>query len=131
MAEEKPAAASNAAPAKSVAASSGDDGIFGALCYIIAVLVPLFVLFTDKKTNKFLAFHAWQSLLVTVVFIVLSIPISIVAGILAITTGIGGLCIFPFYLLIVVVVLFLAWKAYEGEQYGLPVLGDFAKKQVK
>jgi uncharacterized membrane protein len=125
MAEEKPAPKS---------ASGGDDNIFGALCYIIAILVPLFVLFTDKKSNKLLAFHAWQSLLLTVVWIVLWFGLTAVTLVASVVTmGVGGLlgCLFiPLMLVMVIIVLLLAYKAYLGEKYKLPIIGNFAEKQA-
>lgn len=120
--------------AKPAAGGSSDDSkLIGALCYIIGILVPLFVLLTDKKSDKFLVFHAWQSLLLSVVFIVLW------GGLTAVTfvasfTGIGALiaCLFaPLGLVMLLAVLVLAYKAYQGEKYKIPVLGDFAEKQVK
>jgi uncharacterized membrane protein len=118
--EEKPAAAG----------SSSDRNLFGALCYIIGVLVPLFVLFTDKKKDKFLAFHAWQSLILTVVMFVVYMGVGILAVILTIVTGIGGMCLLPLYFVPLLAVLFLAYKAYLGVMYKLPAIGDFAEKQA-
>jgi uncharacterized membrane protein len=43
-----------------------------------------------------------------------------------VTFGIGGLC-FP---LILIGFLYLAYKAYQGERFVLPVVGEFAEKQM-
>ncbi len=113
---------------------SGDNKLIGVLCYIIGILVPLFVLFTEKKSDKFLAFHAWQSLLFTVVAMVLwfgLVAITIVASV--VTMGVGGFlgCLFvPLGLVLVVVDLYAAYKAYLGEMYKMPLIGDFAMKQA-
>ena len=128
MPEEKQKAA---APAQS---GASDDGLFGALCYIIIVLVPLFVLFTEKKSNKFLAFHAWQSLIFSVLWIAVWIGLSVVTLVAGAVSGVGALvgCLFlPLFAVIVIVGLFAAYKAYQGEKYKLPIIGDFAEKQVK
>jgi uncharacterized membrane protein len=114
--------------------ASGDDNLFGALCYIIGVLVPLFVLFTDKKSNKFLAFHAWQSLILSVVVFVVFFGVGIVVGVLSVISGGLGLvlsCVYPImWLAVLCAMLFSAYKAYLGEKYKLPILGDFAEKQA-
>ncbi len=142
MPEEKsPKAAPAPAEKKAAPASGGSDDtkLIGALCYIIGIIVPLYVLLTEKKNDKFLAFHAWQSLLITVVwFVVYSIIMvgTLVLGFaLAFVTAGFGTMIIPCVMLVVLLVLlvmivFLAWKAYQGERYKLPVLGDFAEKQA-
>jgi uncharacterized membrane protein len=113
---------------------SSDSKLFGALCYIIGILVPLFVLFTEKKNDKFLAFHAWQSLILTVIMFVLwggLVAATIVLSV--VTMGIGGLvgCLFvPLALVFLVAVLLVAYKAYLGEMYKLPLIGDFAMKRA-
>ncbi len=127
---EKKAAAAEPAPSH-----SSDSNLFAALCYLISFLVPLFVLFTEKKNDKYVAFHAYQDLLLTAVMIVYFIAVVILSAILTAVTfmvgGIGGFCILPLMLLPLVVVVFMAWKAYEGERYKLPVIGDMAEKYVK
>lgn len=123
MPEEKP----KAAPASS---GGSEDRLLAALCYIITILVPLFVIFTDKKSNKFLAFHAWQSLLLTVVMFVVFAGLSMVVMVLTMVTGFGGICLMPVYFVPLVVFLFIAWKAYQGEKYMLPTLGEYAEKQA-
>ncbi|MFH1521281.1 MAG: DUF4870 domain-containing protein [Candidatus Micrarchaeota archaeon] len=113
--------------------SGGEDNLFGALCYIITLWVPLFVLFTDKKTNKFLAFHAWQSLILSVVWVVVFGGFSVITGILTVFSGIGALLsclLFPLGGVALLAHLFLAYKAYQGETYKLPIVGEFAEKQV-
>jgi len=129
---------------KGKAATGGDDNkLIGALCYIpilfIGILAALYILLTEKKKDKFLAFHAWQSLLLTVVIIVvfpvLAIVIGIVSMVLAtVTGGLGGLimpCVFlPLTLAMLIAFCYLAYKAYKGEMYKLPVIGPFAEKQA-
>jgi len=123
MAEEK----------KGVAKSS-DSNLFGALCYIIGVIVPLFVLFTEKKNDRFLAFHAWQSLALTVGMTVVWVGFMVVLTVLAVVSGgIAGIlsCLMlPLMLVILLLVLYAAYKAYLGEKYKLPIIGDFAEKQA-
>jgi len=135
MAEEKATepkkAEAKAAPKP--AAKAGDDNIIAAACYIIGILVPLFVLFTEKKENKFLAYHAWQSLMLSAVLIVVWVGLGILVGVLAFATaGFGGIlgCLYlPLLLVTAAVVLMPAYKGYLGEMYKLPVIGDLAEKE--
>jgi uncharacterized membrane protein len=116
-------------------ASSNDDGIFAALCYILGIIVPLFILFTEKKQNKFLAFHAWQSLIFSVIwFVVFFIGAIGITVISFVTMGFGGIlsCFFlPVALVVFCAMLFVAYKAYLGEKYKLPIIGDMAEKQAE
>jgi uncharacterized membrane protein len=114
--------------------ASSDDNIFGALCYILGIIVPLFVLFTEKKSNKFLAFHAWQSIALTVLAVAIIFGASIVITVLTIVSGgiasVLGCLLLPIDLVVFCAVLFTAYKAYLGEKYKLPIIGDFAEKQA-
>ena len=113
---------------------SSDSKLFGALSYIIAVLVPLFVLFTEKKNDKFLAFHAWQSLFLSVAWFAIFVVAEFVVFVIGIISGGLGFVLNCVVLLVALVaaveVLFAAYKAYMGEMYRLPIIGDFAAKQA-
>lgn len=117
------------------AAGTSENKLLAALCYIIAVLVPLFVIFTEKKNDKFLAFHAWQSLLYSIAWIVVFFLLSILIGVVSVATaGIGTLlgCLYiPVSAVAFLYGLFLAYKAYQGEKIMAPVIGEYAQKQVK
>lgn len=139
MAGEKAEAKQTAAPSK----SGIDDNLLGALCYIpiifIGLIVSLYVLLTEKKQNRFLAFHAWQALLLMVIMSIICVGLIMVLGVmsmvLAVFTAGFGMLLMPcvgLVLLVVLLVVFLfpAWKAYQGERYKLPVIGDFAEKQA-
>lgn len=114
------------------APSVSENKVLAALGYFpLAVLIPLFVIFTDKKKDKFLAFHAWQSLILAVAAFVVLVGASILT-VVPIIGAIIALCGVPILLLaIAVIFLFLAYKAYKGEKYMLPTVGEFAQKQVK
>lgn len=111
-------------------AAGSDSNLFGALCYIIGVLVPLFVLFTEKKNDKTLVFHAWNSLFFTVAIIIYLIGLSIVGAVLGFVFPPLACIVIPLWFLPFLVLLFLAWKAYQGEKYMLPVIGEMANKQA-
>jgi uncharacterized membrane protein len=90
----------------------------------------LYVLLTEKKNDKFALFHAWQALILLVVVIVYVVGLMIVGLILGAIFPPAACIVFPLWLVPLVVALFAAWKAYQGEKYLLPVLGSFADKQA-
>ncbi len=119
---------------------SDESKLFGALCYIIGIIVPLFVLFTEKKKDKFLAFHAWQSLIFAVALMVIFFGLAIILGILGFIPGVNVIVIplagllscltFPLMIVVAIYVLFMAYKAYMGEKYKIPTIGDMAEKRA-
>lgn len=94
---------------------TSDDKLFAALCYLpfIFPLVSILVLFLqDKKNRPFIRLHAVQSLSVGLVLFVLS----------GITACSGFLVTIP-------IMLYFAYKAYQGEAFTIPVITDFIKNQ--
>ena len=102
-----------------------DENIEAALSYLLGFLTGI-LFFVLEKDSKFVKFHAMQSIAVFVALYVINFVLGIV---LAIT--IVGLMLFPLiYLIELILWILLMYKAYKGEKYKLPVVGDFAEKQV-
>jgi uncharacterized membrane protein len=121
-----------AAPAQSSASapSAGmTDNLAAALSYIWIVGL-IFLLIEPYNKNRFVRFHAFQSVFYGVAWMILWFGIHIVFAIMPFL----GLLILPIYALIglggFVYWLFLAFKAYNNEQYKIPVIGDMAAKQA-
>ncbi len=113
---------SKPAPSTPSSGASDEERLWGALCYVFPVLMFILVYVTeDKKKSKFIFFHAWQSLLLGLGTWVAAMVVAVV------TFGIGGLC-FP---LLLIMFLYFAYKAYQGERFVLPVVGEYAEKQMK
>jgi uncharacterized membrane protein len=100
-----------------------------ALSYIWIVGL-IFLLIEPYNKNRFVRFHAFQSVFYGVAWMILWFGIHIVFAIMPFL----GLLILPIYALIglggFVYWLFLAFKAYNNEQYKIPVIGDMAAKQA-
>lgn len=97
--------------------------IAGLLCYVLGWVTGLIFIILEKE-NKFVRFHAMQSIVVfgaiTVVDIILGyIPI------------IGTAIAYIIGLLALVLWIVLMLKAYQGQMFKLPIAGEFAEKQVK
>jgi uncharacterized membrane protein len=108
---------------KTTTALGIDENIEGLLCYVLGFITGILFLILEKE-NKFVRFHAMQS---TATFIILFV-VSIVFGIIPFI----GWVISPLiWLLSLILWLLLMYKAYKGEKYKLPVVGDFAESQVK
>ena len=105
------------------------------LSYVLGWLTGL-IFFLLEKDNKFVKFHAIQSMIVFGALFVLQIGIGMFMWIFAmmrlgfmipVISFITGL----FYLVSIVLWVILMVKAYQGEMFKLPIAGDIAEKQVK
>ena len=99
-----------------------EQNIAGLLCYLAGWITGL-IFFLIEKENKFVRFHAMQSIItfggLTVLFMVLGfIPI------------LGWMLIPIIALLQLVLWILLMVKAYQGERFKLPVIGDLAEKNI-
>jgi uncharacterized membrane protein len=105
-----------------------EANVAGLLCYVLGWITGLIFLLIEKE-NKFVRFHAMQSIVtfgaitvLEIIFYILSlIPfIGIVFGIINYIIG-----VLAFVLWIVLMI-----KAYQGAMYKLPWAGNFAEKQI-
>ena len=114
--------------------SLGLDSNLGAmLCYIANILCCLGVILSivfmiTEKENRFVKFHALQSLFLGGVCVVLLIVVEILGVILGIVhLGILATGLWFILVLIFLVLWLLAGiKAYSGQWYKLPGIGDVA-----
>ncbi|MCA1624969.1 MAG: DUF4870 domain-containing protein [Acidobacteria bacterium] len=117
----------------------GLDANVGALiCYLgnlicaLGLIYSIIVLVTDK-TNKLTRFHAFQSILLTAVGFIIAFVFGTVFGVAAaansgILSSLGGLLYMIVALAVFVGMVYSAIKAYQGEIFKLPVIGDLADK---
>jgi uncharacterized membrane protein len=94
------------------------SNVAAALAYLFSFVGGLIVYLVYK--DKFARFHGLQSMLFSVFMYVVYYIIGILPGLYAIR-GLVGLAS-------LVVSILLIIKAYKGEMYKLPVLGDVAEK---
>lgn len=99
-----------------------DPNIAGLLCYLGGWLTGL-IFFLIEKKNSFVRFHAMQSL---IAFAALGI-IMIVANVIPF---IGPIIALVAWVLTIVVWILMMIKAYQGERYKLPIVGDQAEKYI-
>ena len=99
--------------------------VAGLLCYVLGWISGL-VFFLIEKENKFVRFHAVQSIIVFGVLTLASIVVRLIAWI----PVIGWLIALLFWVLCVVLWIVLMIKAYQGEKYKLPWSGDLAEKHA-
>ncbi len=120
--------------------STGLDANVAAVLSYVFNWVSGLVFFLIEKESRLVRFHAMQSLILAVVFFVGMIALYIVWAILAIITSqisgllatlvgiVVGLLIFVFFIAAVIGWILGMVKAYQGQFFKLPVIGNFAEK---
>lgn len=107
--------------------------VAGALAYVLGPITGV-AFYVMEKRNRFVRFHAAQSITVGVVVIALSIALSILGTVLAMVPVLGwivalllslGVSVASFVLW-----LMLMWKAYSGIEWESPIAGSLARKLV-
>lgn len=118
------------------AALGGIDGNLAALLGYIIWIVALISVIMEKE-NRFVKFHAIQSLLLHAAAAIAFIALMIIIIILGVVLAVAGLAplagiLWLLYMVVVVgyiiVLVYSAVKAYNGLEFKLPVIGDMAAK---
>jgi len=97
----------------------------GLLCYLLGWVTGL-IFFLIEKDNKFVRFHAMQSMVVFGGLTVLNIVLSMILSLFRIYMEL----FFVFQLVGLAAValwIILMIKAYQGEKFKLPIAGDIAE----
>mgnify|MGYP001309673171 CR=1 FL=1 len=92
------------------------------LCYVFFWPTGLAFLLAEKN-NAFVRFHALQSL-------VTFLGLFIIGTVLGFIPILGLLVNALLWILSIVLWILLMFKAYKGERYKLPVVGDFVEQQL-
>ncbi|PIR25978.1 MAG: hypothetical protein COX62_07635 [Deltaproteobacteria bacterium CG_4_10_14_0_2_um_filter_43_8] len=109
------------------------------LCYLNFPLTCVFPILSGiflfiEREDKDIRFHAWQSTLLSSGFLVLLIVLKILAAIMGAIASVLGVLVgffIPFVLLAALGVWVVCLlKAYQGQRWRLPIIGDIAAKQV-
>jgi uncharacterized membrane protein len=119
-----------------------DSNVGALICYLGNVICALGLIYSiivivSDKSNRLPRFHAFQSVFLTVAMIAIMIPLYIVmfvgvfidAGIgFPIISGLMSLLMMIIGIGSLVFVILAAVKAYNGEFYKIPLIGNLAEK---
>ncbi|MBI5199585.1 MAG: DUF4870 domain-containing protein [Nitrospirae bacterium] len=114
--------------------SSGmEPNLAAALSYVLSIITGV-IFFVIEKENKYVRFHAMQAILFGAAWIVLWIVLGIVSLGLIFVPIIGWIINAVIYLGLglggFILWLLLIYKAYQGERFKLPIIGDIAEKNA-
>ena len=123
----KPTLTTPTAPAN----GSLQPNIAGLLCYVAGFVGAVAFLVVDPyKRNHFIRFHAFQSIFLSVVWVVLYVGIGVLTAIMPTALWSVRLSLHTLLSLAIFLLwLFLMYEAYNNERFKLPVIGDLAERQ--
>jgi len=96
--------------------------VAGLLCYLFGWVTGL-IFYLVEKENKFVRFHAMQSIITFGGILAVSIICMVIPLI-------GPLLIPILWIVQLILWIVLMVKAFQGEQFKLPYIGDIAEKKV-
>jgi uncharacterized membrane protein len=129
-------------PPKEQAGLNEDSKLFSALGYVLGILIAI-IIFLLKKDDKYTRRHCAQAILfdISLVVVYFLVAVCIIIGTLVFgiaTAGIGIVIGFmAFYaamiglgLLVFLLKLYFAYKAFKGQMFSLPIIGNYAAKMA-
>lgn len=125
-----------AAPQQAQTTAGGlQPNVAGLLCYIAGFITGIiFLAIAPYNQNKFVRFHAWQSIFLNIAWFGFWVVEMILSTILlSISFAFGALLtllsmLIPIGFLVLWIMLMV--KAYQGQKWSLPVIGAMAEKQA-
>ena len=121
-------------PAPASTSSGLADNIAAALAYITIVPAIVFLVLEPYNRIPLVRFHSFQSIAFCIAAFVLQVALMISDAFLHFIPG--SFILFSAAHLLLGLGLFIAWliailKAFKGEWFKLPVIGDWAEKQAR
>jgi uncharacterized membrane protein len=134
------ASSASGATAPALAGTGMSSNVAGLLTYIFGFITGvIFLTIEPYKNDKFVRFHAFQSIFFNVALVVFWIAFAIVTTILGFVSrgflGVAPLRMFTgvwllFSLAVFAYWIFLMYEAYNNEVYRIPFIGELAAKQM-
>jgi uncharacterized membrane protein len=98
------------------------------LCYPVSIVVGvIFLILTPYNRDRFIRFHAWQSILATVALAILNIAMGLLPWPLSMISRLY-FSIMP--LAVLGGIAWLMYRAYQYEWFKIPLLGDLAESMA-
>ena len=105
------------------------DNAAGGLAYITVIPAILFLALAPYNRNSYIRFHSWQSIFLTIACFAFDVVLIVLGRIpfLGFMTlflwPLVGLAIFAVWIIVLI-------KAFNGERFKLPIIGDMAERQA-
>jgi len=125
----KPIGARPSAGAASAPAGGLADNVAGLLAYLTIIPAIIFLVIEPFNRNRFVRFHAFQCLFIAATGFILGIALSIIGFIPVVNLMVLFLAPIVWIGILIMVILCMV-RAYQGQKFKLPIIGDMAEKQA-
>jgi uncharacterized membrane protein len=115
-------ASTGAAPAATAPAAGLQDNVAGLLCYFLIPAI-IFLVMEPYNRNKFIRFHAFQSIIYEIAWIIVAAVVGVLPIINLLLLPLASLAFFIGWIVCLI-------KAFQGQMFKLPVIGPIAEKQA-
>jgi uncharacterized membrane protein len=122
MNQDQPQAANENQKASTDSSVGLENNVAGLLCYLFGLITGI-IFFIIEKKSRFIQFHAMQSMITFGIIFIASIVLTAIP----IIGWLVGILLTPFTIILWILLMV---KAYKGEFYRLPIIGDMAEKQI-
>ena len=123
-----------AGTAPAPAAGGLQDNVAALLAYLFGVVAIIFLVIEPYNKNKFVRFHCFQCLFFWGAIIAGNIVLTIASIVLGMIPVVGGIVALLLWLGLwggsFVAWVMLMIKAYQGQKWKLPFIGELAEKQA-
>ena len=126
-----PSCAAGSPAAVTAAPAAGlTDNVAGMLAYVTIIPAIVFLVLEPYNKRRFIRFHAFQCIFLCIALFVLGVALQILWRIPFLGWAVGIL-LWPLVGLAELILwIILLMKAYQGQMFKLPVVGDMAEKQA-
>ncbi|MCX6005584.1 MAG: DUF4870 domain-containing protein [Chloroflexi bacterium] len=97
-----------------------EENVAGLLCYVVGWITGL-IFFLIEKDSKFVKFHAMQSIITFGALAIIAIILNYIPFVGWVVGGLLGILGLVLWIVLMI-------KAYQGQKFKLPVIGDLAEK---
>ena len=117
-------------PTPSTTQSGLSENAAGGLAYITIIPAIIFLVAEPYNRSSYIRFHSWQCLFMALAWFVIDVAVMIFGSFLSffrlLTFGLYPLISLAMLILWIMVLI----KAFNGERFKLPIIGELAEKQA-
>lgn len=114
-----------------------DQNTAALLSYIVIWPIPIsgIIFYLLEKDNKYIRFHALQSILLGLAWLIASVLIVVINWIVRLLPPLlsgflNAVLVFAFLVASFVIIVLAMLKAFQGDRYKFPIIGDIAERNV-
>lgn len=112
-----------------------DETALAAVAYVLTWLTGLIIFLVADKNDQYTRYHALQAIGFGVVVVIVYVAVGILVAVFA-AAGAGavaaafGVATWLLWVLVIIAIILMAVKAYQGSKFRLPLIADIAEKNA-